>query len=371
MSQKQMELLTSQIEKERKIIKTDSYAISIGELIAMYKDNELELTPNYQRLFRWDNDHKTKFIESIIIGIPLPPIFVAQKKGATWNIVDGLQRVSTILQLSGDLKLKLPNGEEQPPLTFIKPEKLTAMEGLTWETLDDDTKRIIRRTKLDVKIIVVEDNYVAQYELFKRLNTGAVHLEPQEIRNCLIIMLNEEFYEKINELKDFEPFRNCIALQPKKYEIEYHMELILRYLILKHNNIDFARYNSYTLLSDFFDEEAKNLVLDGSLNLNLEIETFKRVFRLLDSLLQSSVFRKYNSDRCNIEGGFSTTLFDVITLGISSNLDKYEQLSPQLVIEKIRGITNDSQYNQNSDRGIKAITRIKSMIEFSKNYFTE
>lgn len=371
MSQEQMVLLTSQIEKERKIIKTDSYAISIGELIAMYKDNELELTPNYQRLFRWDDDHKTKFIESIIIGIPLPPIFVAQKKGATWNIVDGLQRVSTILQLSGDLKLKLPNGEEQAPLRFIKPEKLTAMEGLTWETLDDDTKRIIRRTKLDVKIILVEDNYVAQYELFKRLNTGAVHLEPQEIRNCLIIMLNEKFYEKINELKEFEHFKNCILLQQKKYDIEYHMELILRYLILKHNNIDFSRYNSYTLLSDFFDEEAKNLVLDHELNLDLEIETFKRVFRLLDSLFQSSVFRKYNPEKQDAEGGFSTTLFDVITLGVSKYINQYEELDKDDLINKIRGISTNPQYIENSDRGIKPVTRIKSMIEFSQSYFTE
>lgn len=75
------EQLLKELELGRKEIKTDSYSMSIGEIINLYKDGELELTPAYQRLFRWEDEQKSKFIESILLGIPLPPIFVAQKEG--------------------------------------------------------------------------------------------------------------------------------------------------------------------------------------------------------------------------------------------------------------------------------------------------
>ena len=73
--------LLEELSNGRKEIKTDSYSMSIGEIINLYKDGELELTPAYQRLFRWEDEQKSKFIESILLGIPLPPIFVAQKEG--------------------------------------------------------------------------------------------------------------------------------------------------------------------------------------------------------------------------------------------------------------------------------------------------
>jgi uncharacterized protein with ParB-like and HNH nuclease domain len=62
--------------------------MAIRELVQVYRDGDLELSPAYQRLFRWTDDTKTKFIESILMGIPTPPIFIAQKKGSKWTIVD-------------------------------------------------------------------------------------------------------------------------------------------------------------------------------------------------------------------------------------------------------------------------------------------
>ena len=72
--------LMEELAKERKNIKTDSYDMSIGEIISLYQDGDLKLNPAYQRLYRWDKDHKVRFIESILIGIPIPEIFVAQKE---------------------------------------------------------------------------------------------------------------------------------------------------------------------------------------------------------------------------------------------------------------------------------------------------
>lgn len=76
--------------------------ISFGELINMYKAGELVIRPEYQRLFRWTRTQKTALIESILLGIPVPPVFVAEDGNGIWELVDGLQRVSTIVSFLGN-----------------------------------------------------------------------------------------------------------------------------------------------------------------------------------------------------------------------------------------------------------------------------
>ena len=238
--------LMMELSKERKNIKTDSYDMSIGEIISLYKDNDLKLNPAFQRLYRWDEDHKTNFIESILIGIPIPEIFVAQKEDGKWDIVDGVQRISTLLQLVGDLP-------GYKPLVLQGTSYLPSLEGMTWETMPPDAKRLLKRARIGVNIILTENSIQSQYELFQRLNTGGVKLESQEIRNCLIIMLDESVYERINELKSYENFKKCLTLTEDKYKVEYHMELIVRYLIAKRNKVVYSDYNIATeKLPDFY-----------------------------------------------------------------------------------------------------------------------
>ena len=231
--------LMEELAKERKNIKTDSYDMSIGEIISLYQDGDLKLNPAYQRLYRWDKDHKVRFIESILIGIPIPEIFVAQKEDGKWDIVDGVQRISTLLQLVGEL----PGYE---PLVLEGTKYLPSLQGLTWETMPGDAKRLLKRARIGVNIILTENSIESQYELFQRLNTGGISLESQEIRNCLIIMLDESYYNRINELKNYENFKKCLSITEDKYKVEYHMELIVRYLIAKRNKVDYDYYKKLT-----------------------------------------------------------------------------------------------------------------------------
>ena len=95
--------LQDEVQKARQKVVTDGYEMSLGEIINLYKAGELVIDPVFQRLFRWDDQRKTRFIESLILGIPIPPIFVYQDDKGIWELIDGLQRVSTVLQLTGDL----------------------------------------------------------------------------------------------------------------------------------------------------------------------------------------------------------------------------------------------------------------------------
>lgn len=85
--------LEDQILAARREIKPDGYDMSVGEIMNLYRNKELVINPAYQRLFRWKPLQKTRFIESLLLGIPIPPIFVFQSELGVWELIDGLQRM--------------------------------------------------------------------------------------------------------------------------------------------------------------------------------------------------------------------------------------------------------------------------------------
>jgi uncharacterized protein with ParB-like and HNH nuclease domain len=95
-------MLKDEIEAAQRRVKTDAYQLSIGEVVNMYKDEEFIINPDFQRLFRWEIGQKSKLIESLLTGIPVPSIFVFEKEDATWELIDGLQRISTLLEFMGE-----------------------------------------------------------------------------------------------------------------------------------------------------------------------------------------------------------------------------------------------------------------------------
>ena len=353
--------LMDEILKVRKNIKTDSYDMSIGEIINLYEDGDLKLNPAYQRLFRWDEDHKTNFIESILIGIPIPEIFVAQKEDGKWDVVDGVQRISTLLQLVN----KLP---KHNALHLKGTNYLPSLEDTTWETMPSEAKRFLKRARIGVNIILTENSIQSQYELFQRLNTGGVKLESQEIRNCLIIMLNEKFYEKINKLKEYDNYKKCLPLTEDKYKIEYHMELIVRYLIAKNNKTDFSAYNfSSEKLPHFLDKEISLLIADKNFDLDKEIELFKKIFDKLSDVMGEDLFKKYNFDKGKFEGAFSNASFEAILVGTAEN---FETINWNNYRNKIINMYSEDTFKKYADRGIKVISRFKELNEFSREYFS-
>ena len=79
-------MLTDEILAAQRAVKTDAYQMSIGEIVNMYIDGELVINPSFQRLFRWESHQKSKLIESLLLGIPLPPIFVFETDDGTWEL---------------------------------------------------------------------------------------------------------------------------------------------------------------------------------------------------------------------------------------------------------------------------------------------
>ena len=351
-----------ELSTERQTIKTDSYSMSIGEIVSLYEEGDLNLSPAYQRLFRWDDYKKTKFIESILIGIPIPEIFVSQDVNGKWDVVDGVQRISTILQLMG----KLPDMEA---LVLTENSHLPSMEGYTWNELPNDIKRILRRSKMGINIILTENSVIAQYELFQRLNTGGLHLSDQEIRNCLLIMVSEDFFNKLDRIKNNHNFLNIININQEKIDEEFHMELLVRYLVSKINNVDYSSYDlSRGILSEFFDKEIVNII-EREIDIDEELVIFTETVEFLDGKLGSKTFKKYNVDKDVFEGPLSIVSFEAIFSGVAQNIEKLKQLSEDDFLTLIKNMYLDETYLRYSGRGVRALNRFKNLTDFSKEYF--
>ena len=96
--------LEEKITELRADVQTDRLSMSIGELAGVYERDELDIHPKFQRILRWDIEQKTKLIESILLRIPIPPIFVATLQSGRWDVVDGVQRLGTIFEFLGILR---------------------------------------------------------------------------------------------------------------------------------------------------------------------------------------------------------------------------------------------------------------------------
>ncbi len=354
--------LSAQLDVAKKLVKTDDYAMSIGELVNLYRDGEILLNPTFQRVFRWELEQKTKLVESILIGIPVPEIFVSQKADGTWNVVDGVQRLSTIFQLLGLL-------EDQEPLKLTSCKYLPELMDREWSDFPIALQRQFKKSKIRVNIILMESNEEAQYELFQRLNTGGSSLSDQEVRNCLIIMINEDFYKRINVLKDYENFTECLKLKSESFSKEYHMELILRMYIGYSGSTEYEKYNplNQALLSDFIDKETLKLcdieAFDAFEN------DFKRTFDKLKPTLANQAFLKYNEERDGFTGPFNVSAFEMIAVGVSSNITIVEQLGNEELKEKIKRLYKEDTVLTLLRRGVKAIPRFKGLTEFSRTFF--
>lgn len=363
--------LQEEIEKKSKEIKTDGYPMSIGELASIYQEGELDIHPEFQRFFRWDESQKSKLIESILLGIPIPPIFVSQNIKGIWDVIDGVQRLSTIFEFMGILKNE--NKEQIPAAKLRETKFLPSLKDKYWkenygeDSLNAIQRRYIKRSKLDIKIIEKNSDSTAKYELFQRLNTGGTHLSPQEMRNCLLVMINKDFYRIIKEMNENKDFQECIPLSDNSLDKQDDMELIVRFIVARHCNFEEIKSNEN--IHEYFTEEIMKIAEDGLINLEKDKENFIKTFEYLNKLLGENTFVKYYADEQRFKRGISITSFEAIALGVSKNIESLRQKSFDEIINKIKKIYSHKTYK--TSLKYRPIKRFKKLSLFSMDYFSD
>ncbi|HHF3824279.1 DUF262 domain-containing protein [Haemophilus influenzae] len=365
--------LQKDIQKARKSVHTDGYSMSIGELVNLYDDKEMDIRPEFQRLFRWNTEQKSKFIESILLGIPLPSIFVSQREDGIWEVVDGLQRLSTILQFMG--KLRKNENELFEPLKLVATKYLPSLEEMMWQNtqnpekeLDSLTKLTFKREKMDIKIIKKESESDTKLELFQRLNSNGSKLSDQEIRNVILLMENAEAQHWIEKLAQYSSFKETTPISEKQESEAFNLELLIRYFSLrnlkKHNTI----LEQNRDIDPYLDEMASNMF--SGFNFKAEEELFEKVFLVFDNVFGSNAFKKFNREKNRYTGAISLPIYELFTYHLSKkleaepNLHKDRSLEP--LLERIsQQLEDNSIYKAviSQSRGVDRMATVTSILD--------
>jgi len=270
-----IELTEEQIYKLKKSVRYDIRELTIEILVKKYEkgleydeDNEyidktlfynVIYVPDYQRDFTWDKLRQSRFIESVILGLPVPLIFVAENKDSAWEIVDGSQRIRTLHAFINN-KLIL-NGLD----------KINTLNDFSFSDLDKSRQGKLLDTPMRMIVLSEDADDEVKRDMFERINRGSDLLKPMEKRKGIYIGYFRDFlYDlcmKENVRKEFETINillNELAPIDKWLESRQEKEeLLLRYFALSENN-KYLHYPNNTGIAKYLDEylDSRNKDLD-------------------------------------------------------------------------------------------------------------
>lgn len=362
--------LKKAVEKKRREISSDNISMSIGEMLNLYKDDELDIHPEFQRVFRWQPEQKSRLVESLLLGIPLPPIYVATNEDGVWEVIDGVQRLSTIFEFMGELKG--PESEDSEEIT-LRPEislngtkHLPELEGVNYSSLDKTLRLEFKRTRLDVKVLSRDSQgkNAGKFDLFERLNTYGQPLSPQELRNCILVSLNPRMFKWLKELAQDESFRNCTLLSEAQLMERYDMDLVLRFLTLR--DIDPKGIGD---VHEFLRDRMEEFALSEDYDFIEEERVFREVFKFLDESAGSNALRSWNAEKNDFRGGFSLAGYEGIVIGLGRH---WEALRVKLEnvdgLDLIKSVWSQPEYKK-SFSGLRARERMVRVIPAAERVF--
>lgn len=348
--------ISAEIQKYRQEIKSERMDMSFGEIINMYRDKEIIISPEYQRAFRWDEQRQSDFIESILLGIPFPSIFVATNPDGKWELIDGLQRVSTVLSFFNELKDDEGNSYPKNGLKLVEGSMLKGLKDITIDTLPLEYKLQIKRTPCRVEIILKESEFKMRYELFKRLNTGGEGLSRQEIRNCIFRGLDSRYSEFIAELSKNNIFRDIVNISVSNEEKMYYEELVLRYLTLKNKGTRYSQANIQDYMDDYLESQCTEF---DEVQMETDRVMFSNIMKILEELKDENIFKlgkRY----------FTTSMYDAIMLSLSDSTVDLENVNINQLGEKIVILKESEAFNKYVESASSNPTSITNKVKIAK-----
>jgi hypothetical protein len=340
--------LTEQLTDCRRTVDFDTFDIVLQQLLTMLKNGVIDIAPVYQRQFRWDDRRCSQLIESIFLGIPVPSLFMATNKDGSWELVDGVQRLSSIVKFAGDseLRKKLNVGDA---LILEGLEKLTSFNKHSYSTLPESLRLQFELRPLKVVTLSDKSDSIVRFDLFERLNTGGIALTDQEIRSCVF---RGRFAEFIEEIAKDENFHKVVKLTSKQEQDGTRDECVLRFFAYLY------RYKTFVhSVVDFLNEYMKEAT--KSFDYARGETVFRETFTQLATALPDGIVRKTK------RGVTPLVLFEAVSVGACLALDKKKKIigkgaSDWIDSEELRGFTTGATNSK---------SMVKNRIEYCRDRF--
>lgn len=342
-----------EIPKEERYIHTQPYDKSVSDLVSMMKNKDITLDPDYQRNYIWDNKKASLLIESILLSVPIPVIYVAEEDDGHWTVIDGLQRLNSIKRFA-DNEFRL-----------YGLEVLTELNRVQYSKLNPKAARIFRNGIIRIIVLLEDSNPEIKYDIFLRLNRGAITLNEQELRNCLY---RGKFNDMLKEIRAYPPYLRCLGFSAPHKRFN-DAELVLRYFALSesynrekqkvenYQNKMRAFLNSYIKSKKVFPDETKQ-IFESKFK-----ETVDKVYEVFGE----KAFRRVDIEGY-IDNRMNRALMDVVMLGFEGiSMEKTKQSKTNILALYKELPTKDARFNDcvtygTNDTG-KLEYRIKTWLE--------
>jgi hypothetical protein len=304
---------------ERRLI-TQPYDLTVRTIIGQIDDKSLIVNPPYQRGYVWDDARASKLIESLLMNIPIPPCYFAEEESGVLTVIDGQQRLRSVWRFAKD------------GFTLRGLKALPEYNNLKFSKLKERDQRVISGRTIRCIVITQESHPEIRFEVFERLNTGAMQLSDQEIRNAIF-------------RGDFNNLIKSLAEQPRwigalgKQKLDKRMrddELVVRLFAVNNGLLEYQAplrtfLNNFTRsMVRFPDKRERKLSKDEMAQFT---SLFENTVDKVTKVFNGHAFRVYNNNTQNWESQINRALFDAVTL-VFSRLPLDVLLAHRIQIEK-------------------------------------
>ena len=269
-----------------------------------YIRGRLEIQPDFQRQFVWDNKKASHLIESAILGIPLPVVYFSQESDGKMSVIDGQQRLTSFFSF---IEGQFPDGKEFR-LTNLKVFK--ELNRKQFSDLDDETQEKITECKIRTITFKADSHKDLKFEIFERLNSGSVKLNDQELRNCIY---RGSYNKLLREMSTDKTYMKIMGYQ-KRHKRMLDIEFVLRFASFYHQT--YLRYKSP--MKKFMNDEMEERRDISEDDANKLKKAFDNSASLVFSLLGENAFRRFTIGTEENKNGkwesqqFNAALFDVL-----------------------------------------------------------
>jgi len=317
------------IPAEKRKLNTETYDFTVSTIVDYIDKEHLDI-PMFQRGYVWNRAQASRLIESLIIQCPIPVIYLSQNSDESLSVIDGNQRLTSI-------NLYLKDGF---PLTGLAtyPE----LEGFKFSELDPRfQKHIINRT-IRCIVILKDTHPQIKFDVFERLNTGSVKLNPQELRHGIY---NGPLINTIDELSKGTNFKKATStVKDKRMKGE---ELILRYFALHDNWINYQKP-----MTTYLNNYAENNRFSKQVDIDSLSLKFRDNFNKCYELYGEYTFKTFDENRKRAKA--NTALFDAQMISMTNlnpSIEKLENMDKKLVIDKVEELLSDDNFYSTLTKG--------------------
>lgn len=289
---------------ERKVL-IQTYDYAVRTLMDMVLEGDLTLDPDYQRHYRWDDIKASRFIESVSLNIPVPVVYLAEESDGTFSVIDGQQRLTTLLRFTKPLDLRSVYPENGPGELVlaglrVRPE----LNGKLYSDLSRADKSLIAKRPIRCIVVLNESDATLKFEVFERLNTGSLSLTDQEVRNCIY---RGTYNTLIKRLALNQKFQELISLPTATRNNMKDAELVLRFLAYRELSENSSYSDNYNEYLNWHMEENREVSSARSQKIeSLFVQTIDSIYELVGP---RAAFRK-PLDRYAPFSGFAHNLIN-------------------------------------------------------------